>query len=148
MKESFALQLDTLMSIYSTLFGLLQSEFPAMITIVHGYDYPVHLDYPNKGWLGRYMIEKGITEPSDRRAVIKYIMDEFNAQLANVTAKFPNTARYLDLRHTVYYKEGELDQWYDEIHPNIDGFQRIGLKFIKLIEECKTPAPQWKLTAI
>ncbi len=78
------------MDIYTSMFGLLQTQFPNMKTIVHGYDYPVHLDYPDKGWMGRYMIEKGITEPEDRRVVIRYIMDEFNTQLSQV-AQLPAT---------------------------------------------------------
>jgi len=138
LKASFGLQIDKLMEIYTTVFGLLKTKMPQMITIVHGYDYPVHLDYKNKGWLGRYMIEKGIASHADRRTVIRYIMDTFNTRLAAVAAQFPATVRYLDLRGTVLYREGEVDQWYDEIHPDIDGFQSIGLKFIKLIEEIKT----------
>ncbi len=137
LKETFGFQIDKLMAIYSSMFGLLKTQFPAMKTIVHGYDYPVHLDYPNKGWLGRYMIEKGIADTNDRHTVIKYIMDEFNTRLEQVVKQFPDTVYYLDLRNTVLYKTGEIDQWYDEIHPNIDGFQSIGLKYIQLIEMLK-----------
>jgi len=137
LKATFGLQITHLMEIYTTIFGLLKAQFPNMKTIVHGYDYPVHLDYKDKGWLGRYMIEKGIEEAADRRTVIKYIMDEFNTQLKQVAQKFPDTVYYLDLRNTVLYKPGDIDQWYDEIHPNIDGFQSIGLKYIELIESLK-----------
>jgi lysophospholipase L1-like esterase len=137
LKENFDIEMDKLMDIYYTVFDLLSSGFPNMKTIVHGYDYPVHLDSPNKGWLGRYMIEKGISDPTQRQMVIKYIMDKFNTRLGETASKFPDTVRYLDLRNTVRYKTGEIDQWYDEIHPNIDGFQLIALKFIKLIESLK-----------
>jgi hypothetical protein len=140
LKETFGFQISKLMDIYASMFGLLQTQFPHMKTIVHGYDYPVHLDYPDKGWLGRYMIEKGIAEPADRRTLINYIMDEFNTQLGQVVQRFPETVHYLDLRNTILYKHGEIDQWYDEIHPNIDGFQSVGLKYIKLIESLKKQA--------
>jgi hypothetical protein len=140
LKETFGFQIAKLMDIYTSMFELLQTQFPAMKTIVHGYDYPVHLDYTNKGWLGRYMIEKGIADTADRHLVINYIMDEFNAQLSQVVQRFPDSVYYLDVRNTVLFKEGDIDQWYDEIHPNIDGFQSIGLKFIQLIESLKKQA--------
>lgn len=148
LKETFGFQISKLMDIYTSMFGLLQTQFPNMKTIVHGYDYPVHLDYTNKGWLGRYMIEKGITEAADRRTLIKYIMDEFNTQLSQVVQKFPDSVYYLDVRNTVLFKEGDIDQWYDEIHPNIDGFQSIGLKFIQLIESLKKQAVKPKEPAL
>jgi hypothetical protein len=137
LKGNFQIQLDTLMNIYSAIFRLLRSQFPVMKTIVHGYDYPVHLDSPDKGWLGRYMIEKGISDPNDRRTVIRYIMDQFNETLKGLVQDFPGSVYYLDLRGTVHYKENEINQWYDEIHPNLDGFQLIGLKFMNLIEDLK-----------
>jgi hypothetical protein len=31
-------------------------------------------------------------------------------------------------------REG-VDQWYDEIHPNADGFQQIAMKFMQAIDE-------------
>jgi hypothetical protein len=148
LKETFDFQISKLMDIYASMFGLLQTQFPHMKTIVHGYDYPVHLDYPNKGWLGRYMIEKGIAEAADRHTVIKYIMNEFNSRLSQVVQQFPDTVYYLDVRNTVLYKDGEIDQWYDEIHPNVDGFQSIGLKFIQLIESLKKQAVKPKEPAL
>lgn len=148
LKETFGFQISKLMDIYTSMFSLLQTQFPNMKTIVHGYDYPVHLNYPNKGWLGRYMIEKGITEPADRQTVINYIMNEFNSQLSQVVQKFPDTVYYLDVRNTVLFKEGDIDQWYDEIHPNTDGFQSVGLKFIKLIEDLKKQAVKQKAPAL
>lgn len=148
LKETFGFQISKLMDIYTSMFGLLQTQFPNMKTIVHGYDYPVHLDYVDKGWLGRYMIEKGIADAADRRTVIKYIMDEFNTQLSQVVQRFPDTVYYLDVRNTVLFKEDEIDQWYDEIHPNIDGFQSVGLKFIKLIEALKKQPVKQKEPAL
>jgi hypothetical protein len=148
LKETFGFQIAKLMDIYTSMFGLLQTQFPNMKTIVHGYDYPVHLDYPNKGWLGRYMIEKGIADAGDRRTVIRYIMDEFNTKLSQVVQKFPDSVYYLDVRNTVLYKQDDIDQWYDEIHPNIDGFQSIGLKYIQLIESLKKKAVTVKEPAL
>jgi hypothetical protein len=137
LNDLFRIQINKLMDIYQVIFQLVKNNLPEMKTIVHGYDYPVHLNNRDKGWLGRYMIEKGISEPADRQTVIRYILDEFNKGLSAVAAEYPTTVNYLDLRGTVLYKEGEIDEWYDEIHPNLYGFQSVGLKFIKMIEELK-----------
>jgi hypothetical protein len=75
-------------------------------------------------------------------------MNEFNSQLSQVVQQFPDTVYYLDVRNTVLYKEDEIDQWYDEIHPNVDGFQSIGLKFIQLIESLKKQAVKPKEPAL
>jgi hypothetical protein len=103
--------------------------------LVHGYDYPVKLNDKDKGWLGRYMIEKGISRPGDRHAIMHLIMDRFNEQLQAVVKDFPDNVSYVDVRGTIRYNEAEKeDQWYDEIHPNDNGFQQVAMKFIQEID--------------
>jgi lysophospholipase L1-like esterase len=133
-KDELFKEIDTLMELYYTTFLNLQTTHPNLQIIVHGYDYPIKLNDAKKGWLGRYMIEKGINRPGDRQAIIHLIMDEFNKRLEATAAKFPNTVTYIDVRNIVRYNEQEkVDQWYDEIHPNHDGFQQIAMKFIQAI---------------
>ncbi|OMP75139.1 caspase family protein [[Flexibacter] sp. ATCC 35208] len=135
LKDSFQNKLDGLMEIYKALFMLLKTTQPALQVIVHGYDYPIKLNDPKHGWLGRYMIEKGIADPEDRRLTIRYIMDEFNRKLIDVCKEFENV-HYLDVRNIVLYNEADkIDQWYDEIHPNGEGFQQIAMRFIQLISK-------------
>lgn len=136
LKQALWHELEALMEIYKTWFGNLLAHKPQVHVLVHGYDYPVKLNDTNKGWLGRYMIEKGIARAGDRRAVIHLIMDRFNEQLQAVAAAFPNNVSYVDVRGTVRYNEAEgEDQWYDEIHPNDNGFQQVAMKFIQQIDK-------------
>ena len=115
------------------MFQQLQQTHPNLKIIVHGYDYPVKLNDAKKGWLGRYMIEKGIDRPGDRMAIIKLIMDAFNSSLKTVAEKYSNVT-YLDVRGMVRYNpNNHVDQWYDEIHPNDEGFQQIAMKFMEKI---------------
>ncbi|KZS42506.1 hypothetical protein AWE51_03425 [Aquimarina aggregata] len=99
---------------------------------VHGYDY-VRTDHSQKtiknGWVNRYLIEKGVTKIKDRTNIINYLIDEFNALLERVTKKHKN-ATYLDMRTLV-----KKDEWYDEIHPNDDGFKKVGDRFLEAINQ-------------
>ncbi|HEX6334288.1 MAG TPA: caspase family protein, partial [Flavisolibacter sp.] len=134
LKQSLFDEIDSLMEIYRTLFSKLETLKPGLRILVHGYDYPVKLDDAKKGWLGRYMIEKGIYRPGDRRAVIRLILDDFNQKLAAATAGFSNVS-YLDVRNIVRYTpETGIDQWYDEIHPTNDGYQMVAMKFMQKID--------------
>ena len=75
------------MNIYKTAFINLKTHKPGIHIIVHGYDYPVKLNDAKKGWLGRYMIEKGINREGDRQAIIHVIMDTFNQSLFDFLRK-------------------------------------------------------------
>jgi N-acetyl-anhydromuramyl-L-alanine amidase AmpD/lysophospholipase L1-like esterase len=133
--EEIFKEMEALADIYRSLFQSLQVSHPNLQIIVHGYDYPIKLNDAKKGWLGRYMIEKGIKRSGDRQAIIHAIMDEFNRRLKEVAVEFDNVS-YLDLRGLVRFKPEEaVDQWYDEIHPNDEGFQQIAMKYIQKISE-------------
>jgi hypothetical protein len=135
LKSSIFREIDTLMEVYTEMFLHLKLIKPQLYVFVHGYDYPVKLNDAKKGWLGRYMIEKKIVREADRKAVIRLIMDTFNEKLKLVADKFDNVY-YLDLRNIIHYNPAEsVDQWYDEIHPNSDGFQQVALKFMHLINQ-------------
>ncbi len=99
---------------------------------VHGYDY-VRADHNNetikKGWVNKYLIQKGITNLQDRTNVINYLIDQFNELLQGVTAKHKN-ATYLNMRTLVNENE-----WHDEIHPDDHGFSKVAEKFIKAIDQ-------------
>ena len=135
LKPSIFDELNSLMDIYKSLFGFLETHKPNLQVIVHGYDYPVKLNDAKSGWLGRYMIEKGISRPKDRQAVIRLIMDTFNKGISEAAKDFKNVT-YIDVRNTVRFNG--VDQWYDEIHPNNDGFQQVAMKFMQVIDRiCK-----------
>ena len=134
LKKELFNEISSLMDIYNTAFTNLRTYKPDIHVIVHGYDYPVKLNDPKKGWLGRYMIEKGINQEGDRQAIIHLIMDTFNQSLCDLSKEFDNVT-YINLRGTTRFDEKEnVDQWYDEIHPNKDGFQQIAMKFMQAID--------------
>lgn len=118
-----ASDLDSLQAMYRTLFKTLQIKRPDLPILVHGYDYVIPLSVTNKGWLGRYMIEKGITDSDTRKAILHYILDEFSKRLKDVAKEFPMVS-YIPTLGTVPDNE-----WYDEIHPNGEGFARVAEKF-------------------
>ncbi|ANE50619.1 caspase family protein [Flavisolibacter tropicus] len=135
LKDSLFAELNSLMEIYRTMFNHIKTHYPKLYVLVHGYDYPIKLNDSNKGWLGRYMIEKGISRPEDRKAIIRLIMDTFNEQLKATTATFDENVFYIDVRNIVQYNEADgVDQWYDEIHPNNEGFQLVAMKIIVKID--------------
>ncbi len=135
LKDAIFEDLKELMEIYRTLFGNLRTHHPLVHVIVHGYDYPAKLNQANKGWLGRYMIEKGISRAGDRSAIIHLIMDTFNESLKMLAAAFDNVS-YIDVRNLIRYNPAQqVDQWYDEIHPNNEGFQQVAMKFMQKIDE-------------
>ena len=134
LKKELMDEIATLMGFYKTLFEHLQTHKPNLNIIVHGYDYPIKLNDAKKGWLGKYMIAKGIDRPGDRKAIIRHIMDAFNSRLSAVCQDFDKVA-YIDVRNMVRYNEQEkVDQWYDEIHPTNEGFQQIAMKFMETID--------------
>ncbi len=99
---------------------------------IHGYDY-VRADLDDKtiknGWVNKYLIAKGITAIEDRTNVIRYLIDTFNELLKDITQKHKN-ATYLDMRSLV-----NTGEWYDEIHPNDEGFAKVAGKFLNAINQ-------------
>ena len=129
LKDELFNELDSLRDVYETVFSLLKTNHPDLHILVHGYDYIIPLSVTNKGWLGRYMIEKGISRQEDRQAVISLILNEFNARMQGVAASFTNVS-YINALNTV-----RPHQWYDEIHPDGAGFQQVAMKFITRINQ-------------
>jgi N-acetyl-anhydromuramyl-L-alanine amidase AmpD len=128
LESSLTAELDNLQVIYRRMFNELFALRPDIHALCHGYDYITPLEKTDKGWLGRYMIEKGMTSQTDRKGVISYILNEFNDRLRTVAAEFPHV-HYINARGLV-----ADDQWYDEIHPNKLGFQAVAGSFLNVID--------------
>ena len=98
--------------------------------IIHGYDYAV--PQPNGTWLGGPMDRLGI--PADivkRQAIVRALIDEFHLHLAQFE-KTHSHVTYVDLRGTV-----PGHQWFDELHPNSDGFALVAKKIGAVIAKMK-----------
>ncbi|UFH53249.1 caspase family protein [Spirosoma sp. KNUC1025] len=124
-----ASDLDSLQAMYRTIFKTLTDKYHDLQILVHGYDYVIPLSVTNKGWLGRYMIEKGIMDQQTRKGILHYILDAFSQRLTAVAREFPAVS-YIPTLGTVPDNE-----WYDEIHPNGEGFARVAEKFRSRINE-------------
>jgi lysophospholipase L1-like esterase len=124
----FFQKITTISETYVKIFEKIKAQDPKLNIIVHGYDYFNPSNDPKKGFLGRYMMKKNILESVDRKALARYIIDVFNEMLGKVVKPY-DRVHYLDLRGTVT----DPALWWDEIHPNSRGFQKVGAKFEKLI---------------
>jgi lysophospholipase L1-like esterase len=131
-EPSLIQELDSLKKVYRKMLTELFAVRPDIHVLCHGYDYIIPLESTDKGWLGRYMIEKGMTDQADRKRVLAYIIDEFNTRVKDVAAEFSNV-HYIDERKAV-----KDDQWYDEIHPNKHGFQTVAGRFMEKINNLLT----------
>lgn len=127
LKSSFTGELESIGKVYTRVFKKLKDA--PIDLVVHGYDYVIPWNTPDKGWLGRYMLEKHIDNADDRAAIIRFMIDGFNDMLRETASSYTNV-HYIDLRNTV-----RNDQWYDEIHPTSEGYQDVALKFHEVIEE-------------
>lgn len=81
----------------------------------------------NDGWLQKYMEQEdmGITDKEEQRVIIAAMLDVFHDHLKPLEQAFDNFL-VADTRK-VLSVDGmpNLDWWFDEIHPNKDGFQKV-----------------------
>lgn len=104
---------------YKSLF-LELSKFPNLKVICYGYDYPRPM-VKGGTYIGRYLRKKGI--PDDLLgAVSASIIDKLNDVIQRVTQ--PTKIHYLDCRRIT-----EPYTWYDDMHPDRDGFLALAVKF-------------------
>lgn len=123
---NFKTEFSVIKQYYTALLSELVDQFPELQIIIHGYDYI--MPQPEGKWIGKPMVDIGIGEAAKRKALIKYIMDEFNLMLAEIP-KIPELSKnvhYLDLRGAV---PQDKTFWHDEIHPNDHGFKFVAERF-------------------
>ena len=121
--------MQRLMGTMRTLLNHTRVRMPKLPIVVHGYDY-LRVAEPGSGrYLGPLFDAAGIDDPDERQAVLRVIVDRYNEHLLGVVNCVSDVI-YLDLRAVV--PDGE---WHDEIHPNGDGFSRIGALFGACLDE-------------
>jgi lysophospholipase L1-like esterase len=87
--------------------------------LVHGYDY-LRVAAPECGmFLSPYFDAAHIEDAAERQATLDFIVDRFNHHLRDATLDV-EAVEYVDVRGAV-----REDEWFDEIHPNADGFARV-----------------------
>jgi hypothetical protein len=135
LRPSFDRLLNHTISLYDGVFRELERVFPGLAIIYHGYDHPVP---KNGAWLGGPMTALGIKDPAVQKGIAAEMVNRFNAALARLAQSYPNVT-YLDVRNVVTDA-----RWYDELHPNDDGFADVAKKFNAAIRKsaktAKSPA--------
>jgi lysophospholipase L1-like esterase len=110
--------------------------------VVHGYDHPVPDGRGFAGgfaflpgpWLEPGFRDKGFTNKSANTALIRTLIDRFNAMLGGVAAlQGFEHVRYADLRGTLTTGAKYRDVWANELHPTPRGFDRVTAKFAAAI---------------
>ena len=127
-QEKFKNKMDFLRDGYTMFFEEIHQRKPEATIFIHGYDYIRSNPDPKtikNGWANKYMIEAGITNPSDREEIIAHLVDTFNGMLAGFTTDYPHV-RYVKNLNTVRDNE-----WMDEIHPNNTGYKKVAKNFLR-----------------
>jgi hypothetical protein len=133
---------------YFTLFYRLlktTSKFKNMMIVTHGYDFGVPTMKKHGGllhrivnwkmnsgkWLFTPLVMRGISDPEDQKAVIYFMIFEFNEMLIKLAKydKFYNVF-HIDCRGSV-----AEDEWFDELHPVSGAFERISETYKKCISD-------------
>lgn len=119
LKPSFEDAVKDALTHYDKLFRTMESDFPSVLTLCHGYDYAIPAD---GSWLGKPMRGHGITSASLQKEIVAVMIDRFNEGLSSLAANF-KSARFVDVRGVV------RTRWHDELHPNDAGFADVAAKF-------------------
>lgn len=129
------------------LFSDIKARYERMIQVVgptvpiagHGYDWFQPIDEPVRlagmdikigPWFHPNMVSAGIEDPQKQRAVADLLVDRFNADLADLEARYPNDFVHMDLRGTL----DPATDWENEIHPTRDGFVKVADKIWEQID--------------
>ncbi len=118
--ESTLARLDALAS-------RLLARHPEIKIFCHGYDWP----HPRNGgrWLAPAMTVRQI--PEDMQAgVLKIMIDRYYGMLLRLQKKCGDRLIVLDCRGLI----GPASEWFDELHPNNQGFQRVADRFRDTID--------------
>lgn len=120
---------ERLRSAYIDLVHLRDENQPDCRIYIHGYDWAIPSGRSAKmwglkigPWMKLHLEDKGITEPTDQREIIRWLLRKFNDMLAQI-AQQPKVVLVETL--------GTLaeNEWNDEIHPTRGGFKKIAAKF-------------------
>lgn len=135
--NEFSRFLESITATYKRLFSHLESQFPNLKVVCHGYDYAI----PNNGkWLGKPMQANGIEDLQLQKAIMDVIMEAFNTMMADIASNFINVF-YVDCRNAV-----DPAGWLDELHPENPGFRNVGQRFRTVIDAI-APALETKRAA-
>lgn len=114
-------------------------DFRTLPIFIHGYDYAIPGGFPGDTrhpiyadqdeWLGKPLRDKGITDVTLQRAIIRVLIDALYDMLQRVAGNSAQTHVHLvDVRGTL-----GANEWADEIHGTSAGFKKVAAKFASVI---------------
>jgi hypothetical protein len=106
---------------HANVFAEVAASYPTLPILCHGYDYPRPLVGGGK-YIGRFLRRKGIPDEL-MEPILRHIVDRLNAAIEAAASSVP-TVRYLDCR-----RRTEPYTWYDDMHPDSDGFEALAVRF-------------------
>ena len=130
---------DAYVWIIRTITDLCQKMLKQKVRIIlHGYGYPIPTGDGVLGglgplpgpWLRPGFIEKGFNDLTQNTAMMRTLMDRFNAMLQGVANDFAHV-RYVNLRGIL---PATKTLWANELHPKPNGFKLAAKELEKAIE--------------
>ncbi len=117
---------------------------PHAPVVGHGYDYlPVtgaRAAYNGVVFVGPWLLpamrDRGVDDPALQRAVVRALIDDYNALLRALEGEHPLDFLHADVRNTV----GPDSAWLNEIHPGPDGFARVAARIRADVLDGRLPA--------
>jgi hypothetical protein len=120
---------DRLRSAYLDLVHLRNENRPDCRIYIHNYDLAIPTGKGAKmwgikvgPWMKPFLETKGITDPTDQREIIRWLLTRFSDMLKEI-AKEPKVV-FVQTQGTLANNE-----WNDELHPSREGFKKIATKF-------------------
>jgi lysophospholipase L1-like esterase len=119
--------IDEIIKLYRKLFEEIFRRFPGVKIICHGYDYVI----PRESgiFMGNNMQSKNIKKGNLQREIMKVAIDRLNEAQIELVLQFRDRVFHVDCRGAV-----NQNNWFDEIHPNNDGFKSVADRFKTVIE--------------
>ena len=123
----FAAFLTRVELVYDEFFNRLFTRLPALHIFCHGYDWT--LPQPHGDWLGPQFAAKNIPVAQWSK-IVRRMIDDFNATLAKLAAKYEGRVHYIDCRGAI----GGVAEWRDELHARDPGCLRVAGRFRTAID--------------
>lgn len=106
---------------HRSVFEEVSAKYPTLPILCHGYDYPRPL-VGNGTYIGQFLRRKGIPD-NLMTSIMSIIVDRLNTVIARAAAPH-SSVRYLNCRRVT-----EPFTWYDDMHPDSDGFEALANEF-------------------
>ena len=118
-------RLDEIEAAYWRLLEMRDEVCPKCVVVAHCYDYVVPMNRPAKSafglltvgpWIWPRLVEEGIDPKTEGIFIVRHLIDEFHARLAEIAATPGSRFHVVDTRRTLI--PADPIQWADEMHPS------------------------------